>query len=93
MINPSRVTAVVSSRVIAEDEATAVVGAGFEGGRSLAFVVRRRATFEETRGSCSSVEERRQSAYNQSCEIIDAVDGMIADATPHTKRVCSAGHW
>lgn len=48
----------VSSRVIAEDEATAVVEVDFEEGRSLEFVVKRRAMFEEARGSCSSVRER-----------------------------------
>jgi len=46
----------VSSRVIAEEEATAVAEVGFGEGKSLTLVVRMRATFEETRGSCSSVK-------------------------------------
>lgn len=56
--SPSLVTAAVSSRVIAEDEATAVAEGDLEEGRNLVLVVRTRATFEKTRGSCSSVEER-----------------------------------
>jgi len=54
----SCVTADVSSRVIAEDEATAGGEMAFGEGRNLVLVVRMRVTFEETRGSCSSVEER-----------------------------------
>jgi len=46
----------VSSRVIAEDEAT-MAELDFEEGRSFALVVRIRVISGETRGSCSSVEE------------------------------------
>ena len=58
MSRPSRITAVVSSRVTAEDEATAMGEVDFVGGKSFALVVKIRVTFEETRGSCSSVGER-----------------------------------
>ena len=58
MASPSHVAAVVSSRVTAEDEATAVAEVDSEEGRNFALVVRMRAMFEETRGSCSSVGER-----------------------------------
>ena len=58
MSSSSRVTAAVSSRVVAEDEATAVAEEVLEEGKSLELVVKMRVTFEKTRGSCSSTEER-----------------------------------
>jgi hypothetical protein len=58
MSSSSRVTAAVLSRVIADDEATAVAEVDLEEGRSLEFVVRTSVTFEKTEGSCSSIEGR-----------------------------------
>lgn len=58
MPSSSRAAAAVLSRVIAEDEAIAVAEGDLEEGRNLAFVVKTRGTFEKTRGSCSSIEEK-----------------------------------
>jgi hypothetical protein len=47
---------------------------GFLAGWSFALVVKMRVTFEETRGSRSSGEGRKQSAYSQSHEVINVAD-------------------